>query len=189
MKSYSAYFVRSEAAEAARAVFGSAEAVPGSAWLLCRFDTDAGPPDDAVLEGQESLTETPSQTLGEVLFVYGDTSVDGFVYEHARNGELVRKLVWFPMLDDDWTAGWMCAAGRPEEWEATLFRPDALTSFLDLERQRYSDDGRDDEFPDYEAEIRAAWNTGQIVAGKTYPACDGTVALLVERNFGIVRPL
>lgn len=187
MKSYSAYFVRSDRAEQARAAFRDIVPIESSDWLMCAFRKDDSPPDDEVLEGRESLTQEKSKDLGEVLFVYGDTSMDGFAYEHARDGELLRKLVWFPMLDDDWTAGWLCAEGESEAREARLFSPDNLARFIEDERQRLEDEGAEDSFPAREAEIRAIWDSGRIVAGKTFPACDGTVALLVEQSHGILR--
>src|SRR5689334_8569096 len=107
MKSYSAYFVRADKAEEAQEVLGKVEPIADSSWVMCSFHKDDGPPDDAVLEGRESLTKAKSQKLGEVFFVYGDTSMDAFVYERARDGVLLRKLVWFAFLGDDWTSGWV----------------------------------------------------------------------------------
>lgn len=188
MKSYSAYFVRAERAGQAQRVFGKVEPMADSPWLLCEYRKDDMPPGDDALEGRTSLTEARSQQLGEILFVYGDTSADWFVYEHARDGVLLRKLVWFSLLDD-WTAGWVCAEGEPEPWEAALFSPDKLAGFIENERQRYDDEGNADDFPEREAEIRKVWEAGQIIAGNTYPACDGTVALLVEQSYGIKRAI
>ncbi|OLP17395.1 hypothetical protein BST81_16500 [Leptolyngbya sp. 'hensonii'] len=187
MKSYSAYFVRLSSMEEARSRFSTVEPIADSPWLMCDFRKDAPPPDDEVLEGQKNLTQEKSRRLGEILFVYGDTSVDGFVYEHACDGTLLRKLVWFPLLDDDWTAGWLCADGEPEPWETALFREDSLARFLENERQRLEDEGMEDAFPEREAEIREIWSAKQIMAGKTFPSCDGTVALLVEQSYGIQR--
>ncbi len=188
MKSYSAYFVRNEAIENARTVFGKrVEPLPDSPWLLCAFQPDDELPDDEVLFGEESLTEAKSGQLGEIFFVYGDTSVDWFVYEHASDGRLLRKLVWFTLPDDEWNSGWVCVEGEPEDWEATLFRPDSLERYLENERQRLEDEGRGDEVAAMEAEIRQLWDLKQIAAGKTLPFCDGTVALLIEKSYGISR--
>ena len=45
---------------------------------------------------------------------------------------LARKLVWFPLLDnDDWQCGWLCAEGEPEEWEKIFFSPHNLKQFLE----------------------------------------------------------
>lgn len=193
MKSYSAYFVRADHADKAQAAFRNVVPIEGSDWLMCGFRKDDSPPDDEVLQGPESLTQGKSQELGEIFFVYGDMSINGFVYEHARDGELLRKLVWFPMLDDDWTEGWLCAEGEPEAWEADLFNPSfnpsKMAEFIKDERQRFEDEGMEDDFPRREAEIREIWESGRIVAGQTFPSCDGTVALLVEQSYGISRPL
>jgi len=187
MKSYSAYFARSNNLEQARHLFGSADTVTGTPWLICALNKDASPPDDEVLWGRVSLTEAYSRQLGEVIFVFGDTSIDAFVYEHAWDGELVRKLVWFPMLDDAYTPGWLSVAGEPEGWEAGLFRADKLAWLLERERERYVEEGKARAFAEREAEIQGVWRERQIEAGKTYPSCDGTAARLVEEGFGIKR--
>ncbi|CAN1213157.1 hypothetical protein TUMEXPCC7403_23330 [Tumidithrix helvetica PCC 7403] len=188
MKSYSTYYVRTGDIENTRRVFSKVEEISGSPWLMCNYCKDDGPPDDEILFGEDSLAEAKSAEVGEVIFLYGDTSIDSFVYERAKNGVLLRKLVWFALLDDDWTSGWVCVEGEPEEWEKTLFREDTRDRFIYNERQRYEDEGNADSFPDYEAEIREAWNAKVIVAGKTYPSCDGTVVLLVEQAYDITRP-
>ena len=187
MKSYSCYFVRTAELEKARTLFAKVEVLPDSDWLMCGFRADDSPPEDEVLCGEESLTEAKSKQLGEVIFVYGDTSIDGFAYEHSRNGQLLRKLVWFALLDDDWTSGWVCVTGETEDWEATLFNANNLAQCLEYARQKLEDEGREEEFTELEAEIQQTWQLKQIVAGKTYPYCDGTVALLVERSYGIKR--
>jgi hypothetical protein len=187
MKSYSSYFVRTADSEKAAKVFGKVETVPNSDWLMCGYSPDDSPPDDAVLLGEESLTTTKSEQLGEVIFVYGDTSCDGFVYEHAFDGKLLRKLVWFPMLDDDWTAGWLCVEGDSESWEEALFSPHQLAICLENERYKLEEQGRADDATEMEAEIKQFWADKQMAAQKTYPSCDGTVALLVEKSYGINR--
>jgi len=187
MKSYSIYLVKNADLDAISKAFGKAEPVPSSPWVRCGYDRDAEPPDDDVLYGDESLTQARSEELGEVIFVYGDTSIDGFVYEHARDGELLRKLVWFQMLDDAWTAGWTCVEGEPEPWEAALFSAIQLQQFLEHERATHQDEGRAEEFEAYAEQVRAHWESGRIVAGRSYPECDGTVAMLVERHYGVER--
>jgi hypothetical protein len=187
MASYSLFLVKNANPQTIQQLLGHAEYIDGSAWVRGNFRKDVSPPDDAVLVGDESLTQTLSETLGEVVFVYGDTSADGFVYEHSREGKIVRKLVWFPMLDEDWTAGWLCAEGEPEPWEATLFRAHQLEQFLANEEFRYEDEGRSDEFEAYAEEVRTDWASGRIKAGQNYPECDGTAALLIERYYGVER--
>jgi hypothetical protein len=188
MKSYSCYFARTPKIEAARAVFSTVEILPDSTWLMCNYRRDDSPPDDVVLLGKEYLTITKSAQLGEVIFVYGDTSCDGFVYEHAVDGKLLRKLVWFPLLDD-WSCAWICVEGKSEYWETQLFRLDDLVRCLENEREKLADEGRTDEIAKLETDIKQSWDSKQIMQGKTYPYCDGTVTFLVERSYSINRPL
>lgn len=187
MRSYSVYLVKGTNLEQAQQVFDGAEIVDGSDWMRCSFTKDDEPPEDEVLVGDESLTQAKSEILGEVVFVFGDTSVDGFVYEHSCNGEIVRKLVWFPMLDDDWNSGWICVEGEPETWESSLFGEDRLARFLTSERDRYDDEGMEAEYEEYAERVREDWAVKHIETGHRYPECDGTVALLVERHYGVER--
>jgi hypothetical protein len=188
MKSYSAYFVRTTAIENAHTIFGKrVEPLPGSPWLLCGYEPDDELPDDEVLFGEASLTEAKSGQLGEIFFVYGDTSVDWFVYEHASDGKLLRKLVWFTLPDDEWNSGWVCVEGDPEDWETALFRTDGLTRYLENERQRLNEEGHEDEVAAMEAQTQQLWDLKQVTVGKTLPFCDGTVAILVEKSYGINR--
>lgn len=187
MKSYSAYYVRAKAIDIASAEFVNVEPLPDSPWLICAYRPSDSPPKDDVLFGEESLTRTKSEQLGEVIFVYRDISQDWFVYEHAQDGKLLRKLVWASLLDDDWNAGWVCVDGEPEAWESALFTQSKLSQTMELELQRLEDEGRSDEASDLKAEITEVWKLGEIPAGKTYPSCDGTVTVLVEKGFGIKR--
>jgi hypothetical protein len=124
MKSYSCYFIKSNDPNTLHAKLGpvdsrDVESVDGSEWIPWRFRQGASPPDDEVLNGEASIADQQSSRLEEeVIFLFADKSSDAFVYEHARDGQLLRKLVWFPMLDDDWTAGWTHASGESEPWEA-----------------------------------------------------------------------
>ena len=186
MKSYSAFYVRTENPEKARQRFRSVEPVAGSPWWLCDFRMAAAPPNDDVLWGNAALAVPPSRLAGEVLFLFGDVPTGGFVFEHARDGALLRKLVWYPLLDDDWTPGWLCAQGEPEAWEAALFRDDQLDAVLEAERSRLENDPG--AWAVTERELRRSWEARRIQAGKTYPPADGTVAQLVERSYGIRRP-
>jgi hypothetical protein len=197
---YTGYFVRANdvaeleqragGASELQQIFRSVVAVAGSPWLVCDLRKSDGPPSDDVLEGRASLTQEKSQVLGEIIYLHGDSSCDAFVYEHSRDGVALRKLVWFPMLDDDWTAGWICVQGEPEVWEGEMFfRPDRLSQVLDNERMNYEDRGDEDQFPEREAHIRQLWESRAIAAGDTLPECDATGTLAVERHFGIERPL
>jgi hypothetical protein len=124
MPSFSGYFVKSNEVEQITRLLGAPEGVADTPWFVAKYSPGASPPSDDVLWGRASLTEEKSQQLGEVIYLFADTSTGGFVYEHAQDGKLVRKLVWFPLLDDDWTPGWLCAVGVREGWETALFRPD-----------------------------------------------------------------
>lgn len=193
MKSYSAYFVRTDDPEALRAKLGrvdsrSVEPVAGSAWVSWSYRPDDGPPRDDYLWGRASITEGRSAKLGEVIYLWADTRAEAFVYEHARDGALLRKLVWFPVVDDDGTPGWLCAQGEPEPWETALFRPESLDGVLAEERDRLDERGQGESFPAREAAVRRIWEERRIEARDTVPRADGTVALLVEAHFGLVRP-
>jgi hypothetical protein len=189
MKSYSVYFIRNSNLELVHSIFSKVDTLPNSKWLMCNFNKDDYPPDDDVLWGQANMIVDQLLILGEVLFLYGDTSCDGFVYEHALNGKMLRKLVWFPMLDDDWTAGCLYVIGDSEEWESQLFREIQLTQYLEGEKGRLEDFGQADQFGAIAQAIKEAWQKKQIMAGKTFPPCDGTVPLLVEGYYKIHRPM
>jgi hypothetical protein len=189
MKSYSVYFVRNTNIELLHSMFSIVDTLPDSEWLMCNFNKDDYPPDDDVLWGKANMIVDKSVILGEVLFLYGDTSCDGFVYEHALHGKMLRKLVWFPMLDDDWTAGWLYVTGDSEAWESQLFPDHQLTQYLEAEQERLEDLGQADQFGATAQEIKEAWQKKQIIAGKTFPPCDGTVGILVEQYYKIHRPM
>ncbi|BAZ85266.1 hypothetical protein [Dolichospermum compactum] len=141
-------FFRTEDFDIAQAGFSKIVPIVDSSWLLCDFCKDDYPPEDEVLWGQESITEFKSPELREIIFVYGDTSVDGFVYEHRLNGVLVRKLVWFPLLNDDyWESGWLCVEGESEDWEKALFTSESRERFMGYARERYANEGKETDFP------------------------------------------
>ncbi len=187
MKSYSLFLVKNSALNEAQQPLGHTEPVAGTSWVRYQFTKDADPPDDEILTGEASLTESLSETLGEVIFVYGDTSIDGFVYEHADQGEMLRKLVWFPMLDDEWNAGWIFVDGQPESWEQILFKEDRLASYLERLRAQYADEGHGESFDRCAQQVQEDWATGEIHAGNRYPECDGTMALVIESHYGVER--
>jgi len=187
MKSYAAHFVRgpSIAALAQRAggerslrtLLGTIEAFVDTPWLSCGFVKDAAPPDDGVLWGRYSLTQLKSKTVGEVLYLYADHSDGSFVYEHARDGILRRKLTWFPLLDPsradvdgDFSPGWLCARGAAEPWEqAAFFRSEQLAHAIEAERERYLDKGRSGDFPAREQALRDIWSECSIRRLETLP--------------------
>ncbi len=172
------------------------EPPPGSSWITCRFSKSSYAPDDEVLWGRMSILERDSKQLGEMIYLYMDRSQDSFVYEHSRDGVLLRKLVWFALLDptvapveEDWTPGWLCAQGEPEEWEAgTFFRPQTLDTVIQRERENYADRGEEGKFPGREAEIRRVWESGIITPLSTLPLGDAFAAFNVEKHFGLPRP-
>ncbi|GEM_PF-2002530 len=205
MKSYSVYYIKlNDVAELERRAggerklkltFSPIDAVPGSEWLVCSFRDGASPPSDNVLCGETSLAVAESKKFGEVIFIFANMP-DSLVYEHACDGTLLRKLVWFPLLDpsmadvsDDWTPGWLDARGEPEAWEAPIFfKPERLSEVIEGEKMNYADRGIDDRFPEREAQIRKMWEDHVITAMNTLPYCDGTVAFAIEKHFGITRP-
>lgn len=205
MKSYSVYYIKmNDAAELERRAggerklkltFDPIQAVPGSEWLVCSFRNGASPPADDILWGERSLAEKESKIFGEVIFIFANMP-DSLVYEHACDGVLLRKLVWFPLLDpgmadvsDDWTPGWLCAKGEPEAWEAPLFfKPERLPAVIDEERESYADRSIDERFPEREEQIKKMWAERAITAMDTLPYCDGTVAFAIEKHFGITNP-
>ncbi len=69
----------------------------------------------------------------------------------------------------------------------TLFANQKMADCIEQERQKLEDKGDSDKTPELEASIIQSWNQKRIIAGKTFPHCDGTVVLLVERSLGIDR--
>ena len=190
MKSYSAYFVCNDNIEMLQKYFGKKVEIVDSSWTMCAYYPGDGPPDDYILYGDTSLTEILSKTLGEIIFLYGDTSIDSFVYEHSHQGVLLRKLVYFPLLDDDWNPGWICVQGTSEKWENDIFfTAKNLSYIIEQEKWIYEEKNQMNQFAEREAEIRRIWENCEINAGSTIPPCDGTVAIAVEKYFGIKRSL
>jgi hypothetical protein len=194
MTSYSFFFVSADKKDAAAKVFAGSPRLPAkidldpnSDWAAVRYNPDATPPSDDVLWGRASLTLEKSKDLGEIFFLFSDWRPDSLVYEHAKDGVMLRKLVWFQLFDND-EAGWLCADGSPEPWETGLFLPHKLERTIEDERERYSSNGEDERFPTREAEIRKVWETHEIVPKSRVPSCDGSVALLVEQHFRLNRP-
>jgi len=205
MKSYDVYYVklddlaelerRAGGERKLRMTFSKADKPQGSPWLVCNYCDGASPPDDRVLSGEASLAGPRSQTFGEVIYIFANMP-DSLVYEHALDGKMLRKLVWFPLLgpdtadvDDDWTPGWLCTEGEPEPWEASIFfRPEKLPEAIEGEKMRFADRGREDGFAGREMTIRKMWDDHTIAANETLPYCDGTVAFAIEKHFGIPSP-
>ena len=205
MKSYAACFVRGPSVAALehrvggegklRMLLGTVEAFVDTPWLTCGFVKDAAPPDDGVLWGRYSLTQLHSKTLGEVLSLYVDHSDGSFVYEHAHDGILKRKLTWFPLLDpsraavdSDFSPGWLCARGAAEPWEsAAFFRPEQLTQAIQAERDRYQATGRSGELPPREQALREMWDEHSIRALETLPN-GAAYAGQVEAQFRLRHP-
>jgi len=205
MKSYDVYYVklddlaelerRAGGERQLRLTFSRADKVPGSEWLACNYRDGASPPADEILSGEASLAGPRSAKFGEVIYIFANMP-DSLVYEHALDGKMLRKLVWFPLLgpdtadvDDDWTPGWLCAEGEPEPWEASIFfRPERLAEAIEWERENYADRGKSDRFSEREAAIRKMWDDRIIAASDILPSCDGTVAFAIEKHFGIPSP-
>lgn len=193
MKSYSVCYIKDKTLEdierlaggerKLRMTFGSINVHPDSPWLECSYRKDDSPPSDEALFGETSVIDKKSEIFGEMIFLFADTS-DSFYYEHAHNGVLLRKLSWFPLLDDDWTPGWICVQGEPEPWESDFFfNEKALLRTIEEERSLYDFEKRSDYFPSREKEIRQIWENRKILTKTVLPKCDGTVAMHVEKVF------
>jgi hypothetical protein len=187
MKSYSAYFVKSGLNETVQKLFRPVAEVPDSQWLVCEYKQGASVPDDPVLWGKKSLTEEKSKQSGEIIYLYASFP-DSFVYEHAIDGRLLRKLVWFPMLDDDWTPGWLCVQGDREEWEDQFFRQANLDLALEHEGYKFEEFDKMDNFPEREEEIRKLWEEKKIKEQDVIPPGDAGFAFVVEKFFGLKKP-
>ncbi|MGV8125273.1 MAG: hypothetical protein AB2L14_36455 [Candidatus Xenobiia bacterium LiM19] len=196
MVSYSVYYLKDRTLEDMERLagsekdigfdFGRINAFPDSPWLECSFNGDDYPPDDAALSGELSVIQKLSERLGEVIFLFC-SKPDSFYFEHARDGVLLRKLVWMPMLDDFGTPGWICAQGESEPWEREFFFSEKKRSLaIQKERDLLSmEPDFDTIFPAREAEIRRIWENREITGGNAFPACDWTVAIPVEKIYGL----
>ena len=204
MKSYSAYFIQAASVAELESRAGGAKplaslfnavAVPGSKWIVCGYDTQAAPPEDDALLGTESLTLEKSKTLGDVIHLFADRSTEGFFYEHSKDGVLQRKLVWFPLLEAAGTPGWICVQGNSEPWEEPLFfttkRLDEVLRFSQLgyeDREMDGEAGALAQSPARESVIREIWAKRELAEKSTLPSGDHTVALVVEKHFGLALP-
>ncbi|MCE1246821.1 MAG: hypothetical protein LWY06_09265 [Firmicutes bacterium] len=187
MKSFSVYYVKTHSIEKVQAYFKPVEAMPDSDWLVCGYKPGAYAPDDSILLGEESLTEEKSKQFGDIIYLYASFP-DSFVYEHSRDGELLRKLVWYPMLDDEWNPGWLCVRGEREEWEDQFFREANLNLALEHERDKFEELDIMDSFPEREEEIRRLWAEKRIKEQDVIPTGDAGFAFTVEKFFGLKRP-
>lgn len=201
MKSYSAMYMKAANLEELQErsggqfqkYYSKARQVPGTDWVLAEYSPDDYPPDDEYMSGEESLVLAKSEIYGELIYLYGDFSYDLFAYEHVRDGEMLRKLVWcsgldpeLAEIDDESTPGWLCVEGEPESWEAAiLFSPADLERQIEREKDMYAYQERSDNFPAREARLRQAWETRTISPQTTFPFCDGTVAIAVEEFLGL----
>ena len=83
MRSFSVYFLRTHKIETSQKLFRSLKALPNCPWVQGSFFPDDSPPADPVLLGEATLAVTPSATVGEVIFLYGDTRED---WQDLRTG-------------------------------------------------------------------------------------------------------
>ena len=106
--------------------------------------------------------------------------------EHTRDGAVLRKLAYFPLLDDECTPGWVCVQEEPEPWETEVFFNDRLLRWtLDKERATFEFENRLEGFPAREAEIRQYWQNRRIATGEKIPPCDGMMAMRLEEALGL----
>ena len=148
----------------------------GSDWFACGLG-DSGFPDEAFGERRDEpdvfASAKLSKRFGEAIYLYADSRADELLYDHSREGRLLRKLMW---TSDGSECRWTCAAGEAEPWEAALFEPRQLAAALSLVED------------EDHAAVEAAFRDGWILPGARWPQGGAHFAGVIERHFGIVRP-
>ena len=86
-------------------------------------------------DGTEYGARVASQPNGEALFIFVSERGNGFQFEHARNGEIVRAL---SHADSEWGRN----RGSPEPWERVFFREELLERLLEDLTCDYEDPDR-----------------------------------------------
>lgn len=113
----------------------------------------------------------PSARYGEAIYVFEDEGNDQLHYDHCRDGELLRKLVY---AFDGCRSSWSCIAGTPEPWEDELFSAASLAHDLQLA------DG------EQRAHVHEIFAGRAILSGSELPRASSASG--IEAHFGIVRP-
>lgn len=173
--SFGVFYVRAEDGAELRQRYGRVDEA-GGGWLACGFG-DRLMPDDVYEDGRADRSASAAAALsavhGEAIYLWADSSGDELVYDHAKDGVLLRKLLW---TYDGCESSWECAAGEPEPWEEVLF------ASRNLEQRLASVE------PEEHEAVRAVYGARRIEAGARYPSCDASVAEVIERHFGLTRP-
>lgn len=173
---FGAHYVRTlQPLDDLRRIYKHAETA-GQDWVACEFGDNTCP-----IEAFGQQRDDPdvfasgklSARFGEAIYLYCNSREDELLYDHSRAGKLLRKLMW---VFDGATWAWTCVAGEPEPWEDVLFAERNLAAALDVVE------------PEDQSAVRAVYEERRIVAKARWPSCDASMAGVVERHFGIVRP-
>ena len=173
---FGVYYVKTDAPiQELAASFGRA-APAGPGWLACGMSEDLLPDDayqDQDAEDPEvTATGEISKVYGEAVYLFANSHADEVIYEHTRDGVVLRKLQWVSHGAD---CTWEVSAGDPEPWEAALFAEQRMK--LLLER-----------FPDRERQIRFVFDSRHIHLNTPFPKTDATITELIETYLKIIRP-
>lgn len=177
---YTAYLIHSaQPAEALRPRFSRVEPLARAGWWLCdRGDHFVA----GLFEPGSDFTTALSAQFGEAIFVAVDERDNQMEYEHAVDGQRLRKLSW---LSDGSASHWECVEGEREDWEeAVLFSPRNLTRTL--EYLSYSEDDPAT-LRALEAELHALWQRREYLPGGQWPQGEGTMADAALQQMGLVR--
>lgn len=112
-----------------------------------------------------------SEQFGEAIYIFEDERNDQLYYDHARDGVLLRKLMY---VFDGGQSSWVCVAGEPEPWEDELFKEDRLDRAL-----RVAEDEDHDR-------VRQIFSCRTIELGASLPSASS--GHWIEAHFGITRP-
>lgn len=182
---YTAYFVKTEAADAKlNARFSRVDVLPESAWAVCNFSRQYS---DEAFEPGTYFTKELSEQFGEIIFIGMDTQNDQLDYEHSKAGVILRKLSW---LSDGSESTWAWVEGEIEGWEET-----AIFSEANFERTRelvkYDDHLAllpADELLAQAQELRGIWENREYRLEGKLPWGDATLGMVIQQYFGLRLP-
>jgi hypothetical protein len=120
---------------------------------------------------EENYSQEYSQKIGEVIYIGVQSNVDFFLYEHWKDGALLRRLGY---IQDSWDQ----VDGTPEDWEVSvLFSANRLKELLE------------DYDEEKQATIRAAWERKQIQEGDAFPLVFAPdLMMAIENYFHLPKP-